>query len=874
MEGSCFICNDLLSVGKTVNVERGLQTLKTVSNEREDGCIEFLNSVNSVTVHVECRKEYTHKKNIAAFKRQRDEEAAGTSNLSPHKKRTRAFDFKTLCLFCGEKADEESEIKKHQEHRLKISQVSTLSFKETVIKTAELRCDKLGKIVRERVNFEHDLVAAEARYHRSCLVSFNKYNPTSSKNGRPQDESVKLAMYEIFDYIENNEDCQFTLSELKEVVTTDFIPDPKTIISKLIEHYGKKIIITPKQGQLTIICFIESQFTSLSKTWYEKKKSNPSEERLRIVEAAAQIIREDICAVPIMTDSYPPVNQMFDNINENIPYSLLLFLKQIILKNKKSDIKSWETKCTAISHAIMKCTRPRSFFSRLLLGLSVFFHRRFGSKRISDILSSLGFSNTYHEAMLYEAAIVKHPQPNILLPETGAFIQYSADNADINVYTVDGHNTVHIMGVIQIVTPKSAVISNDQIPKLKKLPAAKDIAAIAHVPLQIYDNYGVSGMSKIEVENIMCDDISIDSFLNNVDYLWMYGKWKNVPGVPGWNGFLEYLTKKNNTFSTSRILFLPFIHYPASNLNTIYTTLNCVLNNMKSYGHETCVVTFDQPLFIKAREIVAASKPDSELSKVIIRLGGFHLLISFLGSIGYIMAGSGLKEALSVIYAPNSVDKILNGHAYSRAVRGHILLHLALSNIVAEYTQIDDSTDEYLRGYINQIIKQNSSYEDVEGSSSILEPYIEQFNATLKNIQSRGPTAKLWVQYFQTVSIVKDFIRSERLGNWQGHLNAVKKMLPFFHASGHYLYAKSAHLYLQDMLKLQKNMDQQAFKKFTDGFFTIRRNNKFNCGTWSDMVIEQSLMKSMKTEGGVSRGRSTQESVLSKWIYVCFELNM
>ncbi|KAJ8728796.1 hypothetical protein PYW07_006492 [Mythimna separata] len=29
------------------------------------------------------------------------------------------------------------------------------------------------------------------------------------------------------------------------------------------------------------------------------------------------------------------------------------------------------------------------------------------------------------------------------------------------------------------------------------------------------------------------------------------------------------------------------------------------------------------------------------------------------------------------------------------------------------------------------------------------------------------------------------------------------------------------------------------------------------------MVIEQSLMKSMKTEGGVSRGRSTQESVLS-----------
>lgn len=39
------------------------------------------------------------------------------------------------------------------------------------------------------------------------------------------------------------------------------------------------------------------------------------------------------------------------------------------------------------------------------------------------------------------------------------------------------------------------------------------------------------------------------------------------------------------------------------------------------------------------------------------------------------------------------------------------------------------------------------------------------------------------------------------------------------------------------------------------------------------MVIEQSLMKSMKSEGGVSRGRSTQESVLSKWVYGMYVMN-
>lgn len=48
-----------------------------------------------------------------------------------------------------------------------------------------------------------------------------------------------------------------------------------------------------------------------------------------------------------------------------------------------------------------------------------------------------------------------------------------------------------------------------------------------------------------------------------------------------------------------------------------------------------------------------------------------------------------------------------------------------------------------------------------------------------KKIQNRGPTAKLWVQYFYMVSIVKDFIRSERLGDWDGHLKAVKKCFLF-----------------------------------------------------------------------------------------------
>ena len=104
------------------------------------------------------------------------------------------------------------------------------------------------------------------------------------------------------------------------------------------------------------------------------------------------------------------------------------------------------------------------------------------------------------------------------------------------------------------------------------------------------------------------------------------------------------------------------------------------------------------------------------------------------------------------------------------------------------------------------------------------------------------------------ISLVKDLIRAERAGNWKLHLKCVEKMIPYFHASGHFLYAKSAHLYLQDMRKLKNAVnDNYEFTRFTKGFFTIRR-------------IEQVLMRCMKTQGGLTYGRGMSESALKKFV--------
>ncbi|GFY64055.1 hypothetical protein TNIN_144821 [Trichonephila inaurata madagascariensis] len=60
--------------------------------------------------------------------------------------------------------------------------------------------------------------------------------------------------------------------------------------------------------------------------------------------------------------------------------------------------------------------------------------------------------------------------------------------------------------------------------------------------------------------------------------------------------------------------------------------------------------------------------------------------MSYMGSIGYIMTGSGIKEVLSTIYAENTIGHIntlaTSGRVYARAVRGHTLLQQALSKLI------------------------------------------------------------------------------------------------------------------------------------------------------------------------------------------------
>ena len=115
------------------------------------------------------------------------------------------------------------------------------------------------------------------------------------------------------------------------------------------------------------------------------------------------------------------------------------------------------------------------------------------------------------------------------------------------------------------------------------------------------------------------------------------------------------------------------------------------------------------------------------------------------------------------------------------------------------------------------------------------------------------------------VNILCKFIKAECTGNWALHLQSTSGMLPYLAASGNHHYVKSLRLYLQYMVDLREKR-KDVYDKFQEGFHVIRRSERKWAGLSTDLAIEQALMHTLKTTGGLTRGRGMTEKQKSIWL--------
>lgn len=350
-------------------------------------------------------------------------------------------------------------------------------------------------------------------------------------------------------------------------------------------------------------------------------------------------------------------------------------------------------------------------------------HRKYATKGLIHCLSNIGLSESYYETTLYEASIVKNPDR--IKVSNSAFVQFIYDNADYNTRTIDGKNSFHATGRVMEVTPGSAVSVAADFDRLTKLPTAAEIdREFSFLPIQEL-NFQLNGFKKNKIQFIEFDEELFD--ISALDMLWLYSK-NYFPSVTkGWMSFREKHSAAYD-YSTSVVVPMRFATAQSSNFNTLFTVLIEAATKAKEYNQRFTIVTFDQPLFWKATMIILSVDPDNDphnLRSVFVRLGGFHSLMSFLGTTSYLMEGCGLSEAFKVIFAENAVDAILSGHAFARSIRGHIL------NLVALCTHIFKSCNFDLeeQNFVSALLKNESFDENTFADN----PIFQSINLKFKN---------------------------------------------------------------------------------------------------------------------------------------------
>ena len=212
---------------------------------------------------------------------------------------------------------------------------------------------------------------------------------SATKGGSSVDAERERAFEKLCEYLEENEECQFSFEHLQSMFL-QLSPkvesySEKHLKRKLVQRYGNSLTFASFPGKRNIMCFSGTTDCILSDNWYKNRnKESEFQEELRIIKTTAAIIRREIKSKSYDCTQFPTIEQISKGGDELVPEILNVLITEIIepitkrqtpkkVEKKKDNNKR---KITTICHNIITAVRPRSFMSPIQLGAGVSFHRK------------------------------------------------------------------------------------------------------------------------------------------------------------------------------------------------------------------------------------------------------------------------------------------------------------------------------------------------------------------------------------------------------------------------------------------------------------------------------------------------------------------
>lgn len=838
MSNCLFGCNK----GESSLTEIGSKRLQTViesSKQRGDDLHLILESADNKKefyCHKDCISTYTSKFHIKHSLKRRGKDIIDLPSPPKRSRRSSSdcFDFLSKCIFCGDKCDIKPD-PKHPNRWKKACLCRTAdrgnikTFKDKILDICQTRADTESRQIQTRLHGAlSDLHAADARYHTSCYSNFMKpcYSGTSSSVGS-SDDSTNTALNKLVETIMSDKTKMWISTELfDEYESYEGITlSKKRLMDEITKTLGNEYVMLSSIGFCNILIHKTAAHGLLNLQCTDKDDIGIHTSIL-----ASKIAKE-------CKGNAPLKGKYRVRIDKEVAYDSVSDTLQELLEATSSKLKYPSLPALLIGNIMTSIVT--NTYTPLQVALGVMLR----DKKFIEALHEYNVCCSYDEMLRFKSsaaasACLSSKRQGIF--KNGSLIQAISDNFDANISSQNGQKTTHSLALLLVQNGDQYNRDMDArdvtIRKLKKHEMSNPVCP--DVPPQMYEGPKkppmpqTTAVKQVHPLKLLCEQNISVRHAQNKDIAFL----KDVlsEDTPEFGGYNTKLSRdQGQTLQPgTKASYQPLIDMKPADPSSMMTMMVEAQRLTQDCEQSFTVSTNDQQLY-KIAVHVQWFYP-TLFPRFINRLGGMHMLMSFIGCVGSLMAESGLEDILSCAFA--GVPKMLSGKNYPQNFR-------ALRMI----------TEELLRNYLQHL----DSYD-------LLIDILEKKSAA-------SPTSKQWVEnLIKPVLIMMMFTRAEREGDWLLHLWAVKAMLPYFFAARHFNYAKYGLLYYREMEKLP----QPLLAQFLKGEHVTRHHSGIWNGIWTDMLIETTFMRYGHGPSGII-GITLKPSALKRWalsLHICCQL--
>jgi hypothetical protein len=443
---------------------------------------------------------------------------------------------------------------------------------------------------------------------------------------------------------------------------------------RLLHSYPQLVFITPKRRNVSEIVFTENlcpiDLEEYDPDLYPSSDDDDESDELDDMKAnenvandaqdlyhASILLKGKIASIQGLRVPWPPVaaNMSIENVQEIVTPSLFNFFAwtsdeaQIdsyvaVTEKQKSRIFSLVQDMIFISSNGKKFT-PKS------LSLTMAMRQLTGSSKVVNLLNQFGHCMTNNFALFHETGLAELSISDKGVVPAGVRknqnITIAWDNDDFLEDTKTGKETTDVTGGI-IIQRDYGDIEN-QTTSRENIPKA---SSLKHIPDQIAP-YTLRKKVTVDLRNAL-EDIDLSekaheqpqSYGKKLDFSFIVSRMMQTDThLPNWTGYNTLLSNENIP-QLSKVVYLPIIDAAA----TEFSTINTILQRSKKIADELslkyiCLV-FDEAIYSKIQQI--RWKDVTYMDCFIVRMGAFHMAMSFCGAIAKLFGDGGLKVSLAI----------------------------------------------------------------------------------------------------------------------------------------------------------------------------------------------------------------------------------